>query len=125
MIMTEYTFELPNGYVDPSGNNHKIGTMRLATARDEIEPLRDPSVKQNDAYLGVVLLSRVVTRLGDITDVTREVIEELYTSDFDHLQKVYERINTSTEAVGSVTCPHCTEEFEVDLSEIEDGRLGE
>jgi hypothetical protein len=99
--------------------------MRLATARDEIEPLRDPEVRQNEAYLTVLLLSRVVTRIGGVDEVTPDVIEELYAADFDHLQRLYERVNTDGEAVGSVTCPSCSQAFEVDLTEIEDGRLGE
>lgn len=99
--------------------------MRLATARDEIEPLRDVEARQNEAYLTVLLLARVVTKLGDVTEVSPEVVEGLYAADFDHLQRLYERINTDGEAVGSVTCPNCSQAFEVDLTEIEDGRLGE
>ena len=99
--------------------------MRLATARDEIEPLRDPGVRQNEAYLAVLLLSRVVTQLGAITPVTPDLVEGLYAADFDHLQRLYERLNADGEAVGSVRCPACTHAFEVDLTEIEDGRLGE
>jgi hypothetical protein len=124
-MKTEFAFTLPRGYVDAAGVTHADGTMRLATARDEIEPLRDPAVRQNEAYLAVLLLSRVVTRMGEITDVTPALIEELYASDFDHLQRMYERLNTDGELVGSVTCPECAHPFEVDLSEIEDGRLGE
>jgi hypothetical protein len=124
-MQTEVSFRLPKGYVDSSGAVHREGTMRLATARDEIEPLRDPEVRQNEAYLTVLLLSRVVTRIGGLSDVTPAVIEGLYAADFDHLQRLYERVNTDGEAVGSVTCPSCSESFEVDLSEIEDGRLGE
>ena len=124
-MKTEYAFTLPKGYVDASGEVHREGTMRLATARDEIEPLRDVEVRQNEAYLTVLLLARVVTKLGDVTDVTPEVVEALYAADFDHLQRLYERINTDGEAVGSVTCPNCSQAFEVDLTEIEDGRLGE
>jgi hypothetical protein len=124
-MQTEVSFTLPKGYVDAAGAVHRDGTMRLATARDEIEPLRDPEVRQNEAYLTVLLLSRVVTRVGDVRDVTPEVIEGLYAADFDHLQRLYERLNTDGEAVGSVTCPSCSHAFEVDLSEIEDGRLGE
>ena len=71
-----------------------------------------------------ILLARVVTRIGDVTEITPEVVEELYAADFDHLQRLYERINTDGEAVGAVTCPHCSQPFEVDLTEIEDGRLG-
>ena len=99
--------------------------MRLATARDEIEPLRDADVRRNEAYLAVLLLSRVVTRIGDLDDITPTVIEELYAADFDHLQRLYERLNTDGEAVGAVVCPHCSQAFEVDLTDIEDGRLGE
>ena len=124
-MQTEVSFTLPKGYVDGAGTLHREGTMRLATARDEIEPLRDAEVRQNEAYLSVLLLARVVTRIGEITDVTSEVIEGLYAADFDHLQRLYERLNTDGEAVGSVTCPSCSHAFEVDLSEIEDGRLGD
>jgi hypothetical protein len=124
-MQTEVSFTLPKGYVDAGGAVHRDGVMRLATARDEIEPLRDPEVRQNEAYLTVLLLSRVVTRVGGVQEVTPEVIEGLYAADFDHLQRLYERLNTDGESVGSVTCPSCSHAFEVDLSEIEDGRLGE
>jgi hypothetical protein len=124
-MQTEVSFTLPKGYVDAGGTVHRDGVMRLATARDEIEPLRDPEVRQNEAYLTVLLLSRVVTRVGGVQEVTPEVIEGLYAADFDHLQRLYERLNTDGESVGSVTCPSCSHAFEVDLSEIEDGRLGE
>lgn len=123
-LRTEYAFNLPRGYVDGDGTVHKEGVMRLATARDEIEPLRDPSVRQNEARLTVLLLARVVTRIGDVEDVTTELIEGLYAADFDHLQRLYERINTSDETVGVVSCPECHHEFEIDLSEIEDGHPG-
>lgn len=125
MMRTEFAFTLPRGYVDADGAVHHDGTMRLATARDEIEPLRAAEVRQNEAYLSVLLLSRVVTRLGDITDVTPQIMEGLFAADFDHLQRLYERLNTDGEAVGAVTCPSCAESFEVDLSEIEDRSLGE
>jgi hypothetical protein len=124
-MQTEFAFTLPKGYVDAGGAVHREGTMRLATARDEIEPLRDLQARQNEAYLAVLLLSRVVTRIGDVTEVTPDLVEELYAADFDHLQRLYERINTDGEAVGAVTCPHCSQPFEVDLTDIEDGRLGE
>jgi hypothetical protein len=124
-MQTEVSFTLPKGYVDQAGTVHRDGTMRLATARDEIEPLRDPEVRQNEAYLTVLLLSRVVTRIGGVDGVTPEVIEGFYAADFDHLQRLYERLNTDGESVGSITCPSCSHAFEVDLSEIEDGRLGE
>src|SRR5918999_2307918 len=104
-MRTEYAFTLPKGYVDAAGAVHREGIMRLATARDEIEPLRDAQVRQNEAYLAVLLLSRVVVRIGAVTEVTPELIEELYAGDFDHLQRLYERLNTDGEAVGGGAWP--------------------
>jgi hypothetical protein len=124
-MQTEIAFTLPRGYIDEAGTVHRDGTMRLATARDEIEPLRDPEVRQNQAYLSVLLVARTITRLGGVTDVTPALVEQLYAVDFDHLQRLYERLNTDGEAVGVVSCPSCANRFEVDLTEIEDGRLGE
>ena len=124
-MRTEFAFSLPRGFVDSDGTVHREGIMRLATARDEIEPLRDAEVRRNEAYLAVLLLARVITRIGSVTDVTPEVIEGLYAADFDHLQRLYERLNTDGEAVGAISCPSCGHAFEVDLTEIQDGRLGE
>jgi len=124
-MQTEYAFTLPRGYVDAQGGVHREGRMRLATARDEIQSLRDPNVRANEAYLAVTLLSRVVTGLGSLPAVDEQVIQSLFATDFDHLQRLYERLNADGDAVGTITCPHCRELFEVDLSEIQDGRLGE
>ena len=124
-MRTEYAFTLPRGYVDTAGAVHREGVMRLATARDEIEPLRDPAVRQNEAYLSVMLVARTVTRLGTITAITPDLVENLYAADFDHLQRMYQRLNADGESIGAVTCPDCAHQFEVDLSEIEDRRLGE
>jgi hypothetical protein len=124
-MQTEIEFTLPRGYPGSNGVLQRAGRMRLATARDEIEPLREPAVRQNTAYVTVLLLARTVTRIGDITEVTPAVIENLYAADFDHLQRLYERINSDGESVGVVNCPECSHRFEVDLTEIEDGRLGE
>lgn len=123
-MRTEVPFTLPQGYADAAGNVHRDGVMRLATARDEIEPLREASVRTNGAYLSVLLLARTVTRLGDLPEITPDLIQDLYAIDFDHLQRLYERINSDGEAVGVLSCPSCAHEFEVDLTEIEDGRLG-
>ena len=124
-MRTEIPFTLPRGLSDEAGGVHREGAMRLATARDEIEPLRSVEVRQNEAYLTVLLLARTVTRIGDFTEITPELVESLFASDFDHLQRLYERINSDGEAVGVVACPACSNAIEVDLTEIEDGRLGE
>ncbi len=97
-FQTEIEFELPKGYVDESGTLHRRGVMRLATAADEILPLRDPRVQQNEAYLAVIVLARVVTRLGTLSDVHTGVIEGLYASDLAYLQRLYETFNASDEA---------------------------
>ena len=125
-MRTEVPFTLPQGYADAAGDVHRDGIMRLATARDEIEPLRDPSVRANGAYLSVLLLARTVTRLGGLghEQVTPDLIQNLYAVDFDHLQRLYERVNSSEEVVGTVTCPTCASAFEVDLASLEDGGLG-
>src|SRR3972149_2739581 len=93
VLQTEFEFTLPRGYVDEGGNLHRKGTMRLATAMDEIAPLRDPRVRQNQAYLVIILLSRVVTRLGGIEQVTPHEIENLFTSDLAFLQRLYRQGN--------------------------------
>jgi hypothetical protein len=92
-LRTEYPFTLPKGFVDEHGALHRTGTMRLACARDEIEPLRDPRVKENDAYATVIVLARVVTELGDVSRVTTKTIESLFVSDFSYLQDLYRIIN--------------------------------
>jgi hypothetical protein len=122
---TEIAFTLPVGYVDDRGQTHRQGVMRLATARDEIEPLRDPLVRTNDAYLSVLLLARTVTQIGPVTDITPGLVEGLFAADFDHLQRLYERVNSDGDAIGVVGCPACAHRFEVDLTDIEDERLGE
>jgi hypothetical protein len=94
---------------------HKSGVMRLATAMDEIAPLRDPRVKQNQAYLTVVLLSRVITRLGNLTDLSTGVIERLFSADFAYLQDFYRRINEAEHVTIPAQCPNCNHEFEVEL----------
>ena len=118
-LQTEFEFSLPKGYVDGEGTLHRKGMMRLATALDEIAPLRDPRVRANEAYLVVILLSRVITQLGSLTNINPGVIEHLFTADLAYLQELYQRINENGGAQLSVTCPQCSANFEVDL-----GRLG-
>ncbi|WP_326768982.1 hypothetical protein OG978_34540 [Streptomyces sp. NBC_01591] len=121
-LRTEFDFELPRGYVDDEGQVHRRGSMRLATARDELRPQIDLRVKENPAYLSVVLLSQVITQLGTITDVHAGVVERMYATDVAFLQDFYRRINSEGHTHAAVTCPLCHGSFEVDLS---GGRLGE
>jgi hypothetical protein len=121
-LRTEFPFTLPRGYVDPAGTVHRDGVMRLATARDELLPLRDDRVRDNPAYLSVVLLARVITRLGDIDDVQAGLVERLFASDLAFLQDLYARINAEGHARAAVKCPDCQYEFTIDLS---GSRLGE
>jgi hypothetical protein len=92
-FQTEIDFELPKGYVDDTGTLHRRGQMRLATAADEILPLRDPRVQQNEAYLAIIVLARVITRLGSLPEIHTGVIEGLYASDLSYLQRLYETFN--------------------------------
>src|SRR5215471_12954450 len=114
MFQTEYEFTLPRGYVDPQGQIHHDGVMRLATAADEILPLRDPRVQGNPAYLVVILLSRVITRLGSLEVINPKVVEGIYASDLAYLQDFYNRINGDGTAVVRAVCPRCQEGFEVE-----------
>ena len=115
-MKSEYAFTLPRGLVDSAGTVHREGTMRLATARDEIAPLRDPRVRDNEAYLTVLLLSRVVTSLGDLDQVTPGVVEGMFATDLSFLQDHYRRINTEGSPRAAVRCPSCEHGFEVELA---------
>lgn len=116
ITQTEYEFELPRGFVDGNGTLHKKGTMRLATAADEILPLSDPRVQQNTSYLIIVLLSRVITKLGSLQHVDTKVIEKLFTYDLAYLQDLYKRINESEVPVYKTICPKCAQEVELPLN---------
>ena len=121
VLQTEFEFTLPQGYVDDEGTRHREGVMRLATAADEIKPLKDPRVQSNSSYLTVILLARVVTKLGTLDTVSPHVIENLFVSDLEHLQGLYERINTQGRDTVDAACPSCGEEFAVDLQGASDG----
>jgi hypothetical protein len=116
---TEYEFILPRGYIDADGNIHREGVMRLANAKDEIAPLNDLRVQRNRAYLIIVLLSRVVTRLGNLGEVSSTVVENLFAADLRFLEEMYNRINED-EAMVEITCPECGARFQKEF-----GRLGE
>jgi hypothetical protein len=114
-LQTEFEFVLPRGYVDSQGTVHRKGNMRLATALDEIAPLRDPRVRANQAYITIIILSRVVTKLGALPDVNPGVIESLFTMDMAYLQDFYRRINNIGHAYANTICPECNAEIEIDL----------
>jgi hypothetical protein len=115
---SEFPFTLPIGYVDAEGGAHRQGVMRMATAMDEIVPLRDPRVRTNQAYLTIVLLARVVTQLGTLPAISTNVIENLYVADMAYLQALYRRINEEGKTTITTTCPHCQGQVEVDLSDL-------
>ncbi len=113
---TEVEFTLPKGYLDKEGALHRDGVMRLATAADEIMPLRDPRVQQNPAYLTMIVLSRVITELGELKSVNTNVIESLYASDLAYLQALYQKINGDGRILLDATCPECEHDFEVEMN---------
>lgn len=114
-FQTEFEFTLPKGYVEENGNLHKQGIMRLATAADEILPLKDPRVQQNPAYLAVILLSRVVTKLGSLSDVNPRIVEGLFASDLSYLQELYKQVNSNGNAQIKTKCPKCEHNFNVEI----------
>lgn len=118
MLQTEYEFTLPMGYADAEGALHREGVMRLATAADEILPLKDPRVQSNEAYLLLILLSRVITRLGSVSQINPKVMEGLYAADLAYLQELYNRINRDGKASVDAVCPKCAHEFEVESNGV-------
>ncbi len=118
MIQTEHEFTLPVGYQDDYGALHRDGVMRMATAADEILPLRDSRVQANEAYLIIILLSRVITRLGSVTHINPKVIENLYAADLAFLQEFYNQVNRTGTTGVQAACPRCDHEFTVELSSV-------
>lgn len=116
MFSTEFEFTLPKGYVDKDGDLHRHGVMRLATAADEILPMKDARVQSNPAYLIIVLLSRVIVKLGSLDAINPKVIEGLFSADLAFLQDFYNRINESGSSSRTVSCPHCEKSFQIESS---------
>lgn len=111
-LITEFEFTLPKGYVDENGEVHKKGVMRLATAADEILPLRDPRVVSNPGYLTIILLSRVITSLGTVQNIRPATIEKLFSADLAFLQNMYQTINSMDTLTETCICPECGKKFE-------------
>jgi hypothetical protein len=118
---TVFDFELPKGFGDESGESHKRGTMRLATAGDEIGAMRDPRVVSNPSYLSIVVLASVITEIEGIPEVPPSLIERLYTADLAYLQDMYQRINDIEPPTISVVCPECSHAFEVPINFTREG----
>lgn len=108
----EFAFKLPKGYRDEAGVVHREGTMRLATAADEIFPMKDVRVKENPEYASVLILARVIVKLGTLDEVNAMIIENLYTADINFLQNMYQTINEMEDPMISIRCPHCQKTFE-------------
>jgi hypothetical protein len=121
-FQTEFPFTLPRGFVDSEGKVHRQGVMRLATAKDEIVPLQDYRVQANRAYLVIILLSRVITRLGDLKYIDSDIVENLFSTDLAYLQEFYRRINEEGAPKVRTRCPSCQHEFDVDLLGGGEGR---
>lgn len=119
-FQTEVNFELPKGYIDKNGEVHKSGVMRLANAADEIVPLNDPRVKMNAGYLSILLLERVIVKLGTLPSITTNVIENLFTADMAYLQDLYQKLNAAEPQKASFVCPHCSQKIQVTLPFFEE-----
>jgi hypothetical protein len=117
MLQTEYEFTLPFGFVDDDGTLHREGVMRLSTALDEVEAAQDARGRANDAYLSILLLARVVTRLGTVAPVDADVIERLFSADFVYLQDLFVRLNDVADDVVETQCPSCGTRFPIDLAQ--------
>ena len=115
-FQTEYSFTLPDGFIDPAGNLHRDGVMRLATAADEIAPTRDARVRQDASYFTIVLLSRVITRLGTLTQITPEMVECLFARDMAFLTAMYTKLNALEDRTIQALCPQCGCTHEVALN---------
>ncbi len=113
---TVFEFTLPKGYMDGTGELHRRGKMRLATAGDEISATHDPRVLSNPSYLTIVVLSRVITELEGVEAVTATLVEKLFTADLAYLQDMYQRINDIEPPTMQVVCPDCGRQFEVPLN---------
>jgi len=119
----DYEFTLPIGYVDGDGHRHRQGRMRLATALDEVEAVAYPRVQANEAYLSIALLSRVITRLGELQSITPEIVEDLYVTDVAYLEDLYLRLNSYEGQLVAAVCPHCGSALQVEVAPLKDATL--
>lgn len=120
-MTTVYDFELPRGYLDSAGEEHRRGKMRLATAGDEIDATRDPRVLGNPSYLTIVLLAKVIVEIEGMETVVPNLIERFFTADLAFLQDMYQRINDIEPPTLQAVCPGCGKAFAVPLNFIPEG----
>lgn len=116
MLQTEFKFVLPKGLIDAQGMVHRQGVMRLATAKDEIYVQGDRRSQDNQIYRSLIMLSRVITQLGELPSATPEILEELFTKDIAYLREFYNRINQQGDISIPVQCPQCNRDFTVELA---------
>lgn len=114
-LCTEFSFTLPRGYIDATERVHRHGVMRLATAKDEIMVQQERIVQENSAYGALVMLSRVISRLGSLNSVTPEQLEGLVLQDISYLREFYNRVNQQGNTHIPTQCPHCDAEFNMRL----------
>ncbi|MEO0985388.1 MAG: phage tail assembly protein [Cyanobacteria bacterium J06639_14] len=114
-LTTEFVFSLPRGFMDEAGQLHREGTMRLATARDELMLQKDPRVQAQSTYGILLLLSQVIVRLGTLNTVTPADLECLFTQDFAYLREFYNRVNQQGHTTIATQCPQCAATFETEL----------
>lgn len=119
-MQTIFSFELPRGYIDGAGTVHKLGEMRLATALDEIAPQEDPRALENEAYLPILLLARVITKLGSLNTITPNVVEQLFAADLEYLQNLYLHLNGTGPLIVGAVCPHCQKGFQLQIQPLEE-----
>jgi hypothetical protein len=117
-LKMEFEFTLPRGFLDDRGEVHREGCMRLATALDEIEALQDPRVQVNEAYLPVILLSRVIVRLGTVSTVSPQIIARLFASDLAYLEDLYQRLNCAEQVILGAVCPQCSSQFQLQVAPL-------
>ena len=117
-FQTEFPFLLPRGFIDPQGQLHREGRMRLATAFDELESAQDVRVQTNAAFLPILLLRRVIMQLGTVQLITPQLIGSLFVSDLAYLEELYERINTPELVMLDVVCPACSSQFPIQVAPI-------
>jgi hypothetical protein len=115
-IQTEFDFTLPRGLLDAEGNLHRQGVMRLATAKDEIIVQKNRAAEGNKVYAAIAILSQVIIRLGNITEITPDLLENLFSRDLAYLREFYNRINQHGDANIPVQCPQCQANFQVELT---------